>query len=135
MKYNSALPYFFEEDIQDILVKYGDILRGKGLLSMGKNVKEFEKQFSKYVQTKYAIAASSCTTALETVLSAINLSPGEEVIIPAQTFIATASSVVRIGAKPVFCGINEDHLLDTDHVIKSITLTQTIIIICVRVKS
>ena len=49
MKYNSALPYFFEEDIQDILAKFGDILRGKGLLSMGKNVKEFEKQPSVYI--------------------------------------------------------------------------------------
>ena len=49
MKYNSALPYFFEEDIQDILAKFGDILRGKGLLSMGRNVKEFEKQFSRYL--------------------------------------------------------------------------------------
>jgi len=130
MKYNSALPYFFEEDIQDILAKFGDILRGKGLLSMGKNVKEFEKQFSNYVQTEYAIATSSCTTALEAVLSAIDLSPSDEVIIPAQTFIATASSVVRMGAKPVFCGIDEDHLLDIDHVLKSITpKTKAVIIV------
>jgi perosamine synthetase len=112
MKYNTAIPYFSSEDIDEILEEYRTILSGEGLMSMGSNVQEFEKKFSNYIGTKYAVATNSCTAALEIALSSLGVEQDDEVIIPCQTFFATGSSVVRIGAKPVFCEVDENFLLD-----------------------
>jgi perosamine synthetase len=120
MKYNTALPYFHENDIDFILAEFGKILRGEGLLSMGHNVKEFEVEFAKYIGVAKAIATSSCTAALENILMAAGIKSGDEVIVPAQTFIATASSVIRAGAKPVFAEINSNFLLDYEDVIRRV---------------
>ncbi len=121
MKYNTALPFFHESDIQDILSKTEDFLRGNGMLSMGKYVQEFEQKFAETTGAQHSIAVTSCTAALETVLTAIGLGAGDEVIVPVQTFIATGSSVVRAGAKPVFCEVNANFLLDFDDLKQRIT--------------
>jgi perosamine synthetase len=112
MKYNTALPYFPVEDIDYILREFKKLLAGEGLLSMGKFVHEFEKKFGNYIGTKHAIATTSCTSALETILAAYNIKEGDEVIVPSQTFIATASAVAQRGAIPVFSEINNNFLLD-----------------------
>ena len=106
MKYNTALPYFPEEDIEYIIKEFRKLLAGEGLLSMGKYVQEFEKNFANYIGVEYAIATTSCTSALETILAASGIGEGDEVIVPSQTFIATASAVIQKGAKPVFAEIN-----------------------------
>ena len=111
MKYNTALPYFPEEDIEYILKEFKKLLSGVGLLSMGEFVQEFEKQFAEYIGVEYAIATTSCTSALETILAAFGVGGGDEVIVPSQTFIATASSVAQRGATPVFAEINQNFLL------------------------
>jgi|SaaInlV_150m_DNA_5_1039734.scaffolds.fasta_scaffold21430_2 perosamine synthetase len=121
MKYNTAFPYFPEEDIQNILRKFKELLEGKGLLSMGKYVKEFEKKFADYIGVEHAIATTSCTSALETVLFASGIGEGDEVIIPSQTFIATASAVVRSGATPIFSEVNQNFLLDFEDMKSRIT--------------
>jgi perosamine synthetase len=112
MKYKTALPYFSKEDIVEILRKYEKILSGEGLMSMGPNVQELENKFSNYVGTKYAVATTSCTAALEIALSSLGIKKNDEVIIPCQTFFATGSSVVRVGAKPVFCEVDSNFLID-----------------------
>jgi perosamine synthetase len=121
MKYNIASPYFPDEDIDAISDQIRALLRGDGLLSMGKNVSAFEKEFAEYAGTRYAVATSSCTSALEISLQAIEIGNGDEVVVPVQTFIATGSAVVRCGAKPVFCEANEDFLIDVDDVKRRIT--------------
>ena len=114
MKYNTAFPYFPEKEIKIILHEFGKLLEGDGQLSMGKYVEDFEQKFAAYIGSRYSIATTSCTAALETLLRAAKIGVDDEVIIPCQTFIATASSVVRCGAKPVFAEINENFLLNLE---------------------
>ena len=121
MKFNSAHPFFEEDDIKYILKEFSKLLAGDGLLSMGKFVSEFEEKFAAYVGSQYAIATSSGTGALETLMNASGLKEGDEVIIPAQTFIATASSVVSCGLRPVFAETNENFLLDFEDMKSRIT--------------
>jgi perosamine synthetase len=67
----------------------------------------FENDFSGYVGTKYAMTTSSCTGALHLGLLALGVGPGDEVIVPEITWVATASAVAYTGATPVFCDIEE----------------------------
>lgn len=121
MKYDTAFPYFPEGDRREILDRFDEILSGNGFLTMGKYVKNFEKDFSHYIGVKHAIATNSCTSALEVVLKTIDAGEGDEVIIPAQTFIATGSSVCMNGAKIVFCETDGNFLLDFEDLKKKIT--------------
>ena len=121
MKYNMAFPYFPEEDIKEIIEETKAILSGQAFLTMGEKVATFEKKFAQYVGTQYAIATNSCTSALEISLRVIGLQPGDEVIVPAQTFIATGSSVVINGGKVVFADVDENFLLDFNDVKARIT--------------
>jgi perosamine synthetase len=130
MKYRTSSPYFPKEDIEEILPKISDILKGKGLLSMGDNVKEFESSFSSFLGSQEAIATNSCSSALEISLNALGVGSGDEVIVPAQTFIATGSSVVRVGAKPIFCEINKNFLIDFEDLKKKINKhTKAVVIV------
>lgn len=82
----------------------------------------FEKKFAEYVGVKYAMATSSCTGALQIALMALNIGPGDEVIVPDQTWVATANAVRYVGAIPVFADIELDTWnLDVNSVEKLIT--------------
>src|SRR5436190_20281339 len=72
----------------------------------GPFVQEFEQRFAAYVGVPEAIATSSCTTALHVILAALGVGPGDEVIVPAFTWVSTANVVEHLGAKPVFCDID-----------------------------
>ena len=73
-----------------------------------KYLTEFEKRFAKYVGAKYAMATSSCTGALQIALMSLDIGPGDEVIVPDQTWVATANAVRYVGAIPVFADIELD---------------------------
>jgi perosamine synthetase len=77
-----------------------------GWVVQGPNVRKFEESFCGYTGCKYAVATTSCTTALHLGLLAAGVGPGDEVIVPSFTFIATANSVEYCGARPVFCDID-----------------------------
>jgi perosamine synthetase len=79
-----------------------------GMLAQGKRVARLEEQFAELCRTRYAVATSSGTTALYLALLAHGIGPGDEVITTPFTFIATANSVLFVGAKPVFVDIEEE---------------------------
>jgi len=77
-----------------------------GWVVQGPFVKEFEGRFSAFTGAPHSIASSSCTTALHLAVAALGLGPGDEVIVPAFTWVATANVVEYMGARPVFCDID-----------------------------
>ena len=79
-----------------------------GWLSAGKRVQKFEAMVAEYVGAKHAIATSSCTTALHLALLATGVQPGDEVICPSFSFIATANAILYAGATPVFVDIDPE---------------------------
>ena len=98
-------PSFNEEQIEII----SSILRGgKVNYWTGSEGKTFEKEFASYCGTRYSVAMANGTVALTSAYEAIGISPGDEIIMTPRTFIATASSAVLLGAKPVFVDIDED---------------------------
>lgn len=98
-----SLPSFGEEEVAEV----ADSIRS-GWVTTGPKVKRFEEDFSRYVGADHAIAVSSCTAALHLALAALDVGPGDEVIIPSVTFCSTANVVVHLGAKPVLVDVTED---------------------------
>jgi len=74
-------------------------------LTMGKVTQEFESSFAEYTQTKHAIAVTNATAALHLACLALGIGPGDEVIVPSLTFVATANAVRYVGATPIFADI------------------------------
>ncbi|MCX8064896.1 MAG: DegT/DnrJ/EryC1/StrS family aminotransferase [Candidatus Hydrogenedentes bacterium] len=87
----------------------------------GERVRIFEEAYSKFQGAVYCISCSSGTTALEITLQAIGIKPGDEVIVPPYTFIATASAVVRIGGIPIFVDVDDTWCIDPDLIEQAIT--------------
>ncbi|HVC76694.1 MAG TPA: DegT/DnrJ/EryC1/StrS family aminotransferase [Candidatus Micrarchaeaceae archaeon] len=77
-----------------------------GWLTQGERVEEFETAIARYVGAGRAVAVSNCTTALHLALLAAGVGPGDEVICPSFSFIATANAIVHAGARPVFVDID-----------------------------
>ena len=120
MKVPATKPYFFEEDIEYITDELKDILRGNSFLSMSKHCEEFESKFASYTGTKFAVSCNSGTSALELICRAIGVA-GKEVILPSNTFIATANAILNAGGQPVFADCRDNMCLDVKDVIKKIT--------------
>jgi len=102
-------PRFDEEAVQAVV----EVLRsGKVNYWTGPKGMEFERKFAAWQGSKYAISVSSGTAALHVALSALGIGPGDEVIVPSYTFIATSFAVVQAGAVPRFADVNrEDHCI------------------------
>jgi perosamine synthetase len=90
-----------ESEIQSVM----EPLRS-GWLVQGPKVREFEDKWSTFTGAKHSIAVTSCTTGLHLSLAALGVEPGDEVIVPAFTWIATANVVEHLGAKVVFCDVD-----------------------------
>ena len=88
-----------------------DVVRsGRWGCHLGRRVKDFEAEFAAFCKARHAICLTNGTAALEVVLRALGVGPGDEVIVPPYTFIATASAVVMIGGIPVFVDIEPGSL-------------------------
>jgi dTDP-3-amino-2,3,6-trideoxy-4-keto-D-glucose/dTDP-3-amino-3,4,6-trideoxy-alpha-D-glucose/dTDP-2,6-dideoxy-D-kanosamine transaminase len=81
----------------------------------------FEENLADFVGTQYAVGLNSGYDALHLSLRAARISPGDEVIVPAHTFVATASAVVNVGAKPVPVDVGKDFNIDPDKIEEAIT--------------
>lgn len=85
-----------------------DVLNGP-ILVHGPRTIAFETAFAQWIGAPHAVSASSCTAAMHLVYFALGLGPGDEVIVPAQTHVATAHAVELTGAKPVFVDAERQH--------------------------
>lgn len=83
-----------------------------GWLSMGPKTQEFEERFAQFLGVKYAFAAANGTAALHLASEVIGLGPGDEVLCPALTFVASANAILYTGAKPVFVDVTGSHDLN-----------------------
>jgi len=93
-----------------------------GWLTAGPKVREFEEIFAKRHGVRHAMAVTSATTALHLALVALNIQPGDEVIVPAFTWISTANVVIYCGAKVVFVDVDRNTFnIDADDLKKKIT--------------
>lgn len=119
MKIPASLPSFSSDDINFIIDNFKDILEGKSFLSQYKFSEIFENNFSKFIGTKYGVSCNSGTSALELIFRSIDIS-GKEVILPSNTFIATANAIINAGGKLVFADCDDDMCLSYDDVINKV---------------
>jgi UDP-4-amino-4-deoxy-L-arabinose-oxoglutarate aminotransferase len=101
-------PSISEEDIQAV----NAVLRS-GWLTNGPQNQELEKALCELSGNKYAVAVSSATAAMHLLTKAMELGPGDEVILPSMTWVSMANMVVQSGATPVFCDVDRETLLAT----------------------
>jgi len=120
-----AIPNIEQDDI-DYLKK---VLESKWY-SQGKITELFEKNMAKYVGVKYALAVNNGTSALEVLLRALGIKEGDEVIIPAYSYIASATAVSLVGANPLFADVDESMTINHDEIDRIIT-NRTKAIMCV----
>lgn len=98
----------------------------------GQECREFEKEFAEWADSKYAIALSNGTLALDVALQALDIGAGDEVIVTPRTFIASISCVVNAGATPIFADIDEATGNITLDTIKAVLTDKTKAVICVH---
>jgi perosamine synthetase len=112
-----AKPDIGEDEIEAV----SRIMRS-GMIASGEEVTKFEKEFADYCQTLEGVATSNGTTALHAGLLACGIQPGDEVIVPSFTFIATATSVSMCGARPVMVDICSDSFgISPDAIVEAIS--------------
>lgn len=100
----TAYPYFPPEEQEWLQRELSQILNAQ--LAMGPRVAQFESDFAAYCGQPYGVAFPSCTSSMEAALIALGVGPGDEVLAPVETFIATGMVVTLTGARPVFTEIS-----------------------------
>jgi len=106
-------PVFAPETFSDILVP---LKTGKVNYWTGKKGMEFEADWAKWNGAKYAISCTNGTAALHIAISSLGIGPGDEVIVPSYSFIASSFAVVQAGAIPIFCDVTDDHTIDPEKI-------------------
>ena len=122
-------PSFTEEEanaVKDV------ILSNKINYWTGRECRDFEDEFAGWVGVKYAVAAANGTVALDLALKALNIGPGDEVVVTPRTFIASISCVVNAGAIPVFADVEADSGNISADTISRVLTSNTKAIICVH---
>ncbi|CEK10246.1 DegT/DnrJ/EryC1/StrS family aminotransferase [Legionella hackeliae] len=125
----SPWPNYSEEEAQ--LLRQV-LLSNKVNYWTGSECQDFEREFALWIGVEYAIAVSNGTIALDAALNAIDLQPGDEVIVTSRTFIASASAIVMAGAIPVFADVDEDSQNITAETIRAVITPHTKAIVCVH---
>ena len=115
------IPASYHQILNDVEIEIADTIRS-GQFILGSKVSELEEKIAEYCQTKFAVGVSSGTDALLISLMAAGIGEGDEVITSPYTFFATAGSIVRVGATPVFVDINDVTFnMKVEHVERCIT--------------
>jgi perosamine synthetase len=119
---NWKIPLFKIYWDEDCVREVNEVIKSGMNWAVGSKVKEFEEAISRYIGVKYTVSFNSGTSALHAILLAHKIGPGDEVIVPSFTFIATANVALFVGAKPVFADIEEETFgLDPQDVNERIT--------------
>jgi len=100
---NVMLPWLGEEEAAAVV----EVIRS-GWVAQGPRVAEFERRFAEHQEAAYAVATSNCTTALHLAVVVAGVGPGDDVVVPSFSFIATANAPTYVGARPVFCDVDPD---------------------------
>ncbi len=120
-------PQFNPDTLTDVLEP---LKNGKVNYWTGKKGMEFEDMWAKWIGAKFAISCTNGTAALHIALASLGIGPGDEVIVPSYSFIASSFSVVQAGAIPVFADVTDDHTLDPDCIEPLITKrTKAVIVV------
>ena len=125
----SPWPSFTEEEataVHDVL------LSNKVNYWTGQEGREFEKEFAVWADSEYAVALSNGTQALDLALKCLGVGEGDEVVVTARTFLASASSIVTAGAVPVFADVDCDNQNVTVDTVRAVLTDKTKAIICVH---
>ena len=118
MKVPVATPDITPEDVAYVT----ECVKSGWVSGISPYVEEFEEKFAKWNGSEYAVATGSGTTAIHLALAALNLKPGDEVLMPSFTMIASANACAYLGVKPVFCEIESDTwCIDVEDAKKRIT--------------
>jgi dTDP-4-amino-4,6-dideoxygalactose transaminase len=104
-------PHVFGQQRDEILAAMIEVM-DRGAFILQNEVKEFEVQIARFIAVRHAIGTSNATDALELIVKAAGIGPGDEVIVPAHTFVASAAAIHNNGATPVLADCGDDHLLD-----------------------
>jgi DegT/DnrJ/EryC1/StrS aminotransferase family len=108
IRLDSAFPELFAE-----LMEVVERIAGKSAFTLGPELERFEEAFASFCGTEHAVGVSSGTAALEIALRALGVGPGDEVIVPTYSFIATAEAVSTVGATPVIVDVDPETALIT----------------------
>ena len=103
--------------MEDLKHQTEEVLKS-GLYINGPKVKEFEQSFAAYCNVKHAISIGNGSDGLTFIMKALNIGYGDTVICPANSFIASAWSIIAAGAKPIFCDVEEDMLISVSEIEK-----------------
>jgi dTDP-3-amino-3,4,6-trideoxy-alpha-D-glucose transaminase len=122
----AAVPFtrldFADPELLEELMSAVREIASRGAFTLGEPVECFEREFAAYCDTEFAIGVSSGTEALTLALRALEIGPGDEVIVPTNSFIATAEAVSAVGATPELTDVDPDsHLLSAEIVAKHLT--------------
>jgi aminotransferase EvaB len=113
------LPQEFK-NTKKIFFEWKKLIRSSDF-TLGFYVKKFEQEFAKYIKVKYCISTNNGTDALILCLKSLGIKNGDEVITPCNSFYATAGAIVAVGAKPVFCDVDNRYQIDVKKIQQLIT--------------
>jgi len=125
----SPWPAFSEEESAAV----SNVLRSNKVnYWTGTEARDFEREFAAFAGTGYAIALMNGTVALDLCFEALGIGPGDEVVVTPRTFLASASSIVNAGARPVFADIDPDSQNITPETVEPVLTSATRAILCVH---
>jgi len=112
----TRLDFSDPELLEELMGAVRDVAE-RGAFTLGEHVEGFENEFAAYCETDFAVGVSSGTEALALALRALEIGPGDEVIVPSNSFIATAEAVSAVGATPLLVDVDPDSHLITAEIV------------------
>jgi len=125
----SPWPMFDEKEVDAVR---NVLLTNKVNYWTGDECKKFEKEFSEFSDSKYTVVMSNGTVALDAALKALEIGKDDEIVVTSRTFVASVSSIVNAGAKPVFADVNCDTQNIDANTIRAVISNKTKAIVCVH---